>query len=101
MTMENIKEQIRLLQETLEQAKRQINNVEHNLYREITHHDIENLKEMGDVWVSTTPSSFTELVTNTLSSLSSRENRRLSSNTVYCGLWQVHLVILLGQPTGN
>ena len=46
MTMENIKEQIRLLQETLEQAKRQINNVEHNLYREITHHDIENLKEM-------------------------------------------------------
>ena len=50
MTMENIKEQIRLLQETLEQAKRQINNVEHNLYREITHHDIENLKEkcMGD-----------------------------------------------------
>ena len=50
MTMENIKEQIRLLQETLEQAKRQINNVEHNLYREITHRDIENLKEvcMGD-----------------------------------------------------
>ena len=50
MTMENIKEQIRLLQETLEQAKRQINHVEHNLYREITSHDIENLKEkcMGD-----------------------------------------------------
>ena len=50
MTMENIKEQIRLLQETLEKAKRQINTVEHNLYREITHHDIENLKEkcMGD-----------------------------------------------------
>ena len=50
MTMENIKEQIRLLQETLEQAKRQINHVEHNLYREITSYDIENLKEkcMGD-----------------------------------------------------
>ena len=36
MTMENIREQIRLLQETLEKAKRQINTVEHNLYREIT-----------------------------------------------------------------
>ena len=50
MTMENIKEQIRLLQETLEKAKRQINHVEHNLYREITSYDIENLKEkcMGD-----------------------------------------------------
>ena len=46
MTMENIRQQIRLLQETLEKAKRQINNVEHNLYREITSHDIENLKEM-------------------------------------------------------
>jgi len=50
MTMENIKEQIRLLQETLEQAKRQIHNAEHNIYREITSYDIENLKEkcMGD-----------------------------------------------------
>lgn len=50
MTMKNIKEQIRLLQETLEKAKRQINHVEHSLYREITSHDIENLKEkcMGD-----------------------------------------------------
>ena len=50
MTMENIKEQIRLLQETLEQAKRQIHNAEHNIYREITSHDIEALKEkcMGD-----------------------------------------------------
>ena len=50
MTMENIREQIKLLQETLEKAKRQINTVEHNLYREITSYDIENLKEkcMGD-----------------------------------------------------
>lgn len=50
MTMKNVKEQIRLLQETLEQAKRQIHNAEHNIYREITSHDIEALKEkcMGD-----------------------------------------------------
>ena len=50
MTMENIKEQIRLLQETLEQAKKQIHNAEHNIYREITSYDIEALKEkcMGD-----------------------------------------------------
>ena len=50
MTMENIREQIKLLQETLEKAKRQINTVENNLYREITSYDIENLKEkcMGD-----------------------------------------------------
>ena len=50
MTMENIKEQIRQLQEMLRQANRAINTVEHNLYREITSHDIEALKEkcMGD-----------------------------------------------------
>ena len=46
MTMENIKEQIRELQETLQRASRAINNAEHNLYREITSHDIEALKEM-------------------------------------------------------
>ena len=48
--MENIKEQIRQLQEMRRQANRAINTVEHNLYREITSHDIENLKEkcMGD-----------------------------------------------------
>ena len=50
MTMDNIREQIRELQETLQQAKRAINNAEHNIYREITSHDIEALKEkcMGD-----------------------------------------------------
>ena len=50
MTMENIKEQIRILQETLRQANRAINTVENNLYREITSYDIEALKEkcMGD-----------------------------------------------------
>ena len=48
--MENIKEQIRELQETLQKANRAINNAEHNIYREITSHDIEALKEkcMGD-----------------------------------------------------
>ena len=50
MTMEDIKEQIRELQETLQKANRAINNAEHNIYREITSHDIERLKEkcMGD-----------------------------------------------------
>ena len=50
MTMENIKEQIRELQETLQKANRAIHNAEHNIYREITSHDIERLKEkcMGD-----------------------------------------------------
>ena len=50
MTMENIKEQIRELQDMLQKANRAINNAEHNIYREITSHDIEALKEkcMGD-----------------------------------------------------
>ena len=50
MTMQNIKEQIRELQDMLQKAKRAINNAEHSIYREITSHDIEALKEkcMGD-----------------------------------------------------
>ena len=50
MSMENIREQIRLLQETLEKAKQQINKAENDLFRSITSYDIENLKEkcMGD-----------------------------------------------------
>ena len=50
MSMQNIKEQIRELQEMLQRANRAINNAEHSIYREITSHDIEALKEkcMGD-----------------------------------------------------
>ena len=46
--MENIKEQIRQLQETLKQARQQI--PENDLYRRLTSYDTEELKEqcMGD-----------------------------------------------------
>ena len=50
MSMQNIKEQIRELQDMLQKANRAINNAEHSIYREITSYDIEALKEkcMGD-----------------------------------------------------
>jgi len=50
MSMENIKEQIRELQETLQKANRAIHNAEHNIYRQVSSEEIEALKEkcMGD-----------------------------------------------------
>ena len=50
MTMENIKQQLRELQETLQKANRAIHNAEHNIYRQVSSEEIEALKEkcMGD-----------------------------------------------------
>jgi len=50
MTMDNIKQQIRELQETLQKANRAIHNSEHNIYRQVSSEEIEALKEkcMGD-----------------------------------------------------
>jgi len=50
MTMDNIKQQIRELQETLQKARRSIQEAEHNIYRQVSSEEIEALKEkcMGD-----------------------------------------------------
>ena len=50
MTMQNIKEQIRELQETLQKANRAIHNAEHNIYRQVSSKEIEALQQecMGD-----------------------------------------------------
>jgi len=50
MTMDNIKQQIRLLQETLQETNRAIHNAEHNIFRQVAYEEIEVLKEncMGD-----------------------------------------------------
>ena len=48
--LKNIENELKPLQEILRRAKRAINDAGHNIYREITSHDIERLKEkcMGD-----------------------------------------------------
>ena len=50
MTMDNIKQQLRLLQETLQETNRAIHNAEHNTYRQVSSEEIEALKEkcMGE-----------------------------------------------------
>ena len=50
MTMQNIKQQLRELQETLQEANRAIHNAEHNIYRQVSSEEIKALKEkcMGD-----------------------------------------------------
>jgi len=49
-SMDNIRQQLRQLQETLQNANRAIHNAEHNIYRQVSSEEIEALKEkcMGD-----------------------------------------------------
>ena len=50
MTLQNIKEQIRELQDMLQKANRAIHNAEHKIFRQVSSEEIEALKEkcMGD-----------------------------------------------------
>ena len=45
MTMENIREQIRELQDMLQKANRASHNSEHNIYRQVSSEEIQDLKE--------------------------------------------------------
>ena len=49
-SMDNIRQQLRQLQETLQKANRSIQEAEHNIYRQVSSEEIEALKEkcMGD-----------------------------------------------------
>lgn len=48
--LKDIEQQIKLLQETLQETRRAIHNAEHNIFRQVSSEEIESLKEkcMGD-----------------------------------------------------